>query len=272
MKREVVGALFLASALGAACGNSSENFFDAPGGKASAGRNAGGSAGMAGGGAGGTAGTGGIPIAGGPTAGSSGTGPMGGAPAGGNAGRGGAAAGIGGMPSGGASPGGNAGTAGASGSTAGGGIGGAAGAAGGGKGGTPSEAGFDCGSAPRCQIDEVCVTCRVGASGNVMVRCAPHPVVDPVEYGDAVAECTTDPTYEECDGPEDCDGEYCVAKAEVGGSMRCRSMPAGELGSCCFACGAPLDCTLCRKTADCPDPEHECAPVLSGPAGLMGCQ
>jgi hypothetical protein len=275
MKRKSVVALFVASVMGVACGSSTKNPFHGIGGAAPTGGSAGATAGTTGGTAGGMAAMGGMPNGGAPTAGYSGAGRAnGGTAAGGNSGSGGVAAGTsGGVSTGGAPVGGKAGTGGAGGNGAGGGIGGESGASAGGAGGNDSEHGFDCGTAARCDPGQVCVSCSVGTLTNGVHRCVPHPVDDPTDYEEAVDDCLTEPKYEECDGPEDCgSGEHCVAKAGNEGTMRCRSTPAEMDGSCCFACGALVDCTLCRTTTDCPDPQDECEPVQSGPAGLMGCQ
>jgi hypothetical protein len=271
MKRKSVVALFIVNVMGVACGSSTKHPFYGTGGAATTGGTAGATAGTAGG----VAAMGGTLSGGAPSAGNSGAGVAAGGRSGsGNSGQGGVAAGTGGgVSTGGAPLGGKAGRGGEGGNTVSGGIGGEAGAAAGGEGGADSELGFACGTAARCDRGRVCVSCSVGVLTNGVLRCVPHPVDDAAGYDEAVDDCVTDPRYEECDGPEDCrSGEHCVAVAGPEGTMRCRGMPADTNGSCCFACGALVDCTLCRTAADCPNPQDECEPVQSGPAGLMGCQ
>ena len=112
------------------------------------------------------------------------------------------------------------------------------------------------------------------AQDNSVLRCVPHPLAQPANYAAAIADCLNSPTsYDDCDGPEDCaPGEYCVAIEGSQGLSRCRSAPATGSKSCCFACNALTNCTLCKTNADCPASEKTCAPVQSGPAGLKGCQ
>jgi hypothetical protein len=287
--QKVVGPLLLVVTLGSACGKSSSKDVGGIGGKGSAGTSAGAVAGTTqgttggahaaggvrnGGAPAGGAPTAGIPGTGGTDAGTSGAAPHGGTPSAGNAGSGGASAGTAaGMASGGAPAAGNAGIGAGGESAASGGTLGEAGAPAGGAGGARSELGFDCGSA-RCARGEVCVRCPLGSPIDGTHRCVPHPETDPSSYAEAVAECFAEPTaYEECDGPEDCaSGEHCVAKAEPSGLSRCGSMPATGFETCCFACNALLNCTLCRTSADCPAQRNECEPVQMGPAGLLGCQ
>jgi hypothetical protein len=118
------------------------------------------------------------------------------------------------------------------------------------------------------------VKCPMGSPIDRTTRCVPHPVDDRAGFDEAVEECLSEPTtYEECDGPEDCEsGEYCVAASGPEGLSRCRATPATGFETCCFACNALLNCTLCRTSADCPAERSECEPVQMGPAGLLGCQ
>ena len=179
--------------------------------------------------------------------------------------------GGGGTSSGGGSPeGGGSGNANAGAGTAGGQSGGTAGAP---AGGADADLGFQCGSAEHCDIGKACVRCMLSQDNSVL-RCVPHPIDQPTGYAAAMADCLNSPTsFDDCDGPEDCaPGEYCVAMEGAQGLSRCRSAPATGLKSCCFACDALTNCTLCKTNADCPASENTCAPVLSGPASLKGCQ
>ena len=143
-------------------------------------------------------------------------------------------------------------------------TGGSAGGAGFG-GGNPL-LGIDCADA-RCEPGQACVVCSPDDGTPGAQRCVPHPVQDPAGYAAATAGCRPTSIYNDCDGPEDCaPEEFCVAREEQDGFIRCRTMPANT-SFCCFSCGAPTDCTLCRTTDDCPD-EQTCQPVETG---LMGC-
>lgn len=146
---------------------------------------------------------------------------------------------------------------------------GAAGAAGAASEWDPTQLGFACDLA-RCSVGEACVMCINGDTGGR--KCVPSPTVDPSGFATATASCESVlPTFNECDGPEDCPGfQYCVAAESANGFMRCRNEPSSMNGSCCFACGALTDCTLCRSAADCPD-NAACEPAQSAPAGVMGC-
>ena len=174
---------------------------------------------------------------------------------------------------GGTSNGGGSGSANAGAGTAGGQSGGSAGAPAGGSGGADADLGFQCGSAEHCDVGQACVRCMLSQDNSVL-RCVPHPIDQPTSYAAALADCLNSPiSYDDCDGPEDCaPGEYCVATEGTQGLSRCRSAPATGLKSCCFACDALTNCTLCKTNADCPASEKTCAPVLSGPASLKGCQ
>ena len=174
---------------------------------------------------------------------------------------------------GGTSNGGGSGSANAGAGTAGGQSGGSAGAPAGGSGGADADLGFQCGSAEHCDVGQACVRCMLSQDNSVL-RCVPHPIDQPTGYAAAMADCLNSPTsFDDCDGPEDCaPGEYCVAMEGAQGLSRCRSAPATGLKSCCFACDALTNCTLCKTNADCPASEKTCAPVLSGPASLKGCQ
>ena len=135
----------------------------------------------------------------------------------------------------------------------------------------PELLGFACDSA-RCSVGQACIRCVVGDAGSR--RCVPNPAADPTGFAAATAECTKPPVtiFDECDGPEDCPGsQYCVAAELANGFMRCRNEPSSVNGSCCFACGAATDCTLCRSSADCPD-NVACEPAQFAPAGIMGCK
>ena len=135
----------------------------------------------------------------------------------------------------------------------------------------PELLGFACDSA-RCSVGQACIRCFVGDVG--LRRCVPSQSADPAGFAAATAECTKPlpTTFDECDGPEDCPAaKYCVAAEQSNGFMRCREEPSSANGSCCFACGALTDCTLCRSSADCPD-HVACEPAQSAPAGIMGCQ
>jgi hypothetical protein len=176
------------------------------------------------------------------------------------------AAGTAGVSRSGAAPGGGGATAGLANPTAG--SGGGAPGNGGAGGATDPLLGVSCDSA-RCAPGQACVHCRSESAASSERICVPHPVRDPDGYAAATAGCLPTTIYDDCDGPEDCaSGEFCVAREAQDGFMRCRSMPAMDLGSCCFSCGAPTSCTLCRTSDDCPD-ERSCEPVEI--AGLMGC-
>jgi hypothetical protein len=134
----------------------------------------------------------------------------------------------------------------------------------------PELLGFECGS-KRCSLGQACIFCSV--EGSTTRICVPNPSDDPAGFATATAACVQPLTksFNECDGPEDCPKtRYCVAAEGEAGFMRCRDEPSSAGGSCCFACGASTDCTLCRSAADCPD-NVACEPAQSAPAGVMGC-
>jgi hypothetical protein len=155
------------------------------------------------------------------------------------------------------------------GASAGGSSAGAAGAAGA-EHGDPELLGFDCDSI-RCSVGQACIRCFVdGTSSRI---CVPSPTGAPADFAAATEACEKPLTasFNECDGPEDCPAaQYCVAAEGANSFMRCRDQPSIG-GSCCFACGALTDCTLCRSAADCPN-NAACQPAQSAPAGIMGCQ
>lgn len=134
----------------------------------------------------------------------------------------------------------------------------------------PELLGFACDS-KRCSVGQACIRCFVeGTSSRI---CVPSPAVAPAGFAAATESCDKPLTtvFDECDGPEDCPAaQSCVAAEAANGFMRCRDQPS-TAGSCCFACGALTDCTLCRSTADCPG-NAVCQPAQSAPAGIMGCQ
>lgn len=142
----------------------------------------------------------------------------------------------------------------------------------GGRAWDPELLGFACDS-KRCSIGQACVYCA-RAEGSFRI-CVPNPASDPAgfEAGTAICGEPRPTSFIECDGPEDCPAtRYCVASEGAGnGGMRCRDEPSTVGGSCCFACGALTDCTLCRSSADCPD-NVACEPAQSAPAGIMGCK
>lgn len=134
----------------------------------------------------------------------------------------------------------------------------------------PELLGFACDS-KRCTVGQACISCVVGDTSSRI--CVPSPAADPAGYAAATATCGKPlPTsFNECDGPEDCPAtQHCVAAEGPNGFMRCRDQPSTQ-GSCCFACGALTDCTLCRSAADCPN-NAACEPAQVAPAGVMGCQ
>jgi hypothetical protein len=134
----------------------------------------------------------------------------------------------------------------------------------------PELLGFACDS-KRCSVGQACIYCAVGASSSRI--CVPSPSADPAGFATAMAACDQplSTSFNECDGPEDCPAKrYCVAAEGGEGFMRCRDEPSSATGSCCFACGALTDCTLCRSAADCPG-NVACEPAQSAPAGVMGC-
>ncbi len=134
----------------------------------------------------------------------------------------------------------------------------------------PELLGFDCDS-KRCTVGQACIRCVVGVTSSRL--CVPSPSADPAGFETALAGCDEplSTVFNECDGPEDCpNSKYCVAAESESGFMRCRDEPSTATGSCCFACGALTDCTLCRSAADCPD-NVACEPAQSAPAGIMGC-
>jgi hypothetical protein len=101
--------------------------------------------------------------------------------------------------------------------------------------------------------------------------CVPHPEGDPIGYAAAIEPCDAQPSpsFDDCDGPEDCESDqFCVAREGSDGLRRCRDMPS-TVDFCCFTCGAPVDCTICRSSQDCTDGEN-CSLVAAG--GVMGCQ
>lgn len=134
----------------------------------------------------------------------------------------------------------------------------------------PELLGFDCDS-KRCSVGQACLRCFVeGTSSRI---CVPSPAVSPTGFAAATETCDKPVTtvFDECDGPEDCPAaQFCVAAEGANGFMRCRDQPS-TAGSCCFACGALTDCTLCRSAADCPG-NAACQPAQAAPAGIMGCQ
>jgi hypothetical protein len=135
----------------------------------------------------------------------------------------------------------------------------------------PDLLGFDCDS-KRCAAGQACIRCFVGDTSSRI--CVPSPSGDPAGFATATAACEQPlpKIFDECDGPEDCPGaQYCVAAESANGFMRCRDEPSAANGSCCFACGALTNCTLCRSAADCPE-NRVCEPAQSAPAGIMGCQ
>ena len=156
------------------------------------------------------------------------------------------------------------------GASAGGSSAGAAGAAGAAEHWDPELLGFDCDSR-RCSVGQACIRCFVdGTSSRI---CVPSPAGAPADFATATEACAKPLTasFDECDGPEDCPvAQYCVAAEGANSFMRCRDQPSIG-GSCCFACGALTDCTLCRSAADCPN-NAACQPAQSAPAGIMGCQ
>jgi hypothetical protein len=134
----------------------------------------------------------------------------------------------------------------------------------------PELLGFECDS-ERCSVGQACIRCFV--PGSSLRICVPSPSGDPAGFAAATAACEQPLTksFDECDGPEDCPATlYCVAAEGDNSFMRCRDEPSSASGSCCFACGAATDCTLCRSAADCPD-NVACEPAQSAPAGVMGC-
>lgn len=132
----------------------------------------------------------------------------------------------------------------------------------------PTLLGFECDLA-RCSVGQACFRCILGDV--VSRKCVPSPSVDPAGFSEATLGCMQPVVFNDCDGPEDCPGfQYCVAAESGNGFMRCRNEPSSVNGSCCFACGALTDCTLCRSAADCPD-HAACEPAQSAPAGIMGC-
>ncbi|HEX2871571.1 MAG TPA: hypothetical protein VHP33_09950 [Polyangiaceae bacterium] len=134
----------------------------------------------------------------------------------------------------------------------------------------PELLGFECDS-KRCAVGQACIRCVVGDTSSRL--CVPSPSGDPAGFETALAGCDKplSTVFNECDGPEDCpNSKYCIAAESANGFMRCRDEPSTATGSCCFACGAATDCTLCRSAADCPD-NVACEPAQSAPAGIMGC-
>jgi len=135
----------------------------------------------------------------------------------------------------------------------------------------PELLGFAC-DAKRCSVGQACIRCMVeGTSSRI---CVPSPATAPAGYAAATETCDKPLTtvFDECDGPEDCSAaQFCVAAEGPNGFMRCRDQPSTSTGSCCFACGAPTDCTLCRSAADCPG-NVACQPAQAAPAGIMGCE
>jgi hypothetical protein len=183
-----------------------------------------------------------------------------GATTGGKVGAGGSSAGMnrGGADAGGGQP---VGDAGAGGNSA---------AAGGvGAGGAPDPLlGIECGD-QLCSIGQACIRCQVEGMGEQL--CVPHPEADPTGYAAAIEPCDPAPNsvFDDCDGPEDCPADqFCVAREGPDGFMRCRDMPSMQ-HSCCFACGALTDCTICRSDQDCPDDET-CEPAQA--ADVLGCR
>jgi hypothetical protein len=145
-----------------------------------------------------------------------------------------------------------------------------AGAGGGAEPWDPELLGFECDS-KRCSVGQACINCFVGGSSSRI--CVPSPSGDAAGFATATAACEQPLTksFNECDGPEDCpETRYCVAAEGDYSFMRCRDEPSSAGGSCCFACGALTDCTLCRSAADCPD-NVACEPAQSAPANVMGC-
>jgi hypothetical protein len=192
------------------------------------------------------------------------TGGKAGSTAGGKAGVAGSSAGTnagGAGPSGGAEPIGEGG--------AGGGGAGGVGTGGIGAGGTPDPlAGFACNDFS-CAIGEACINCQLERRSERF--CVRHPIGDPTGYAADINVCDPPPNgvFDDCDGPEDCAADqYCVAREGPDGFMRCRDLPSTQ-HSCCFACGAPTDCTICRSAEDCPEGET-CSPAAA--ANVMGCQ
>jgi hypothetical protein len=244
-RSQAAALLLLAPALIWSCGGSSEKSTSSPG------------AGGAKAGAGSVAGT--------ATVGQSGSN-AGGKSSGGNAGssNAGTAHGGGGQTTGGVA---TAGMATGAGAGAGGSDAGAGGAA---EPWDPELLGFECDS-ERCSVGQACIRCFV--PGSSLRICVPSPSGDPAGFAAATAACEQPLTksFDECDGPEDCPAtRYCVAAEGDNSFMRCRDEPSSASGSCCFACGAATDCTLCRSAADCPD-NVACEPAQSAPAGVMGC-
>jgi hypothetical protein len=146
----------------------------------------------------------------------------------------------------------------------------AAGAAGASEHWDPELLGFDCDS-KRCSVGQACIRCFVNGTSSRI--CVPSPTAAPAGFAAATESCEKPLTaiFDECDGPEDCAAaQYCVAAEGTNGFMRCREQPSIG-GSCCFACGALTDCTLCRSAADCPN-NAACQPAQSAPPGIMGCQ
>jgi hypothetical protein len=150
------------------------------------------------------------------------------------------------------------------------GAGGNSAAAGGaGTGGAPDPLlGIECGDQV-CSVGQACILCQVEGMSERL--CVPHPEGDPTGYAAAIEPCDPAPSsvFDDCDGPEDCGAnQFCVAREGPDGFTRCRDMPSTQ-HSCCFACGAPTNCTICRSAEDCPDGET-CSPAQAA-SGVMGC-
>ena len=185
--------------------------------------------------------------------GGSSTGGSAGAAAGGKVGGGGSSAGMdrGGAGAGGSEPVGDAGEG-----------GNGAPVGGMGAGGAPDPLlGIEC-RGQKCTIGQACLFCQVESVSEWL--CVPHPESDPTGYAAAIEPCDPAPSgiFDDCDGPEDCGAnQFCVAREGPDGFTRCRDMPSMQ-HSCCFACGAPTDCTICRNDQDCPEDET-CEPAIA---------
>ncbi|HVY29566.1 MAG TPA: hypothetical protein VHB79_23565 [Polyangiaceae bacterium] len=130
-------------------------------------------------------------------------------------------------------------------------------------------AGFPC-RGSWCEPGQACLTCCLADGAGCSSRCVPHPALDPAGYDDESALCQAPLRFDECDGPEDCAaGQFCVAREGAkDGFRRCRDAPS-TVHSCCFACDALTDCTLCHDSHDCPVGES-CQPNLVDDG--MGCR